>query len=241
MVLASLLAVLAFTVVHLFAPRIRYLDVIPRSRWLSAAGGVSVAYVFVDVLPELAEQQRVLAQNTRTTPLTFIEHHAWLIALAGLVVFYGVERVIRKHRRTKAHHEESAPGVFAMHIGFFALYNLLIGYLLAAAEVGEGVGLLWYGVAVGGHLLVVDYGLRHDHPGAYDRAGRWVLVGAGVLGWALGLAYRVHDAATAVLFAFLAGGIILNVLKEELPEERESRFPAFLLGAALYAALLLMG
>ncbi len=31
----------------------------------------------------------------------------------------------------------------------------------------------------------------------------------------------------------------MNVLKEELPEERKSRFWAFALGAVLYAAILL--
>ena len=41
------------------------------------------------------------------------------------------------------------------------------------------------------------------------------------------------------LSAFLAGGIVLNVLKEELPEQRESHFWAFALGTGLYAALLL--
>jgi hypothetical protein len=43
----------------------------------------------------------------------------------------------------------------------------------------------------------------------------------------------------AELFAFLAGGVIVDVLKEGLPEERESRFWAFALGGALYAVLLL--
>jgi len=33
--------------------------------------------------------------------------------------------------------------------------------------------------------------------------------------------------------------VILNVMKEELPEERERRFSAFLLGAAGYSLLLL--
>lgn len=40
--------------------------------------------------------------------------------------------------------------------------------------------------------------------------------------------------------AFLAGEVILNVLKEELPNERKSRFGAFALGTAAYAALLLV-
>jgi hypothetical protein len=47
------------------------------------------------------------------------------------------------------------------------------------------------------------------------------------------------ELAISSLFAFLAGSIIMNVLKEELPEERASRFSAFAAGALLYAILLL--
>jgi hypothetical protein len=42
------------------------------------------------------------------------------------------------------------------------------------------------------------------------------------------------------LLAFPGDGVILTVLKEELPEERVSRFWAFALGAACYAALLVL-
>jgi zinc transporter ZupT len=56
----------------------------------------------------------------------------------------------------------------------------------------------------------------------------------------VGLVSEISEAALAVLFAFLAGGVVMNVLKEELPEERESRFWAFVLGAALYSAVLLL-
>ena len=49
----------------------------------------------------------------------------------------------------------------------------------------------------------------------------------------------IHKIMLAVLFAFLGGGVILNVIKEELPQEQESLFWAFALGASLYTALLL--
>ncbi|HYF03381.1 MAG TPA: hypothetical protein VEC36_08390 [Patescibacteria group bacterium] len=39
--------------------------------------------------------------------------------------------------------------------------------------------------------------------------------------------------------AFIGGGVILNVLKEELPKERKSRYWTFLLGAGAYSILLL--
>ncbi|MBD2307776.1 hypothetical protein H6G17_20105 [Chroococcidiopsis sp. FACHB-1243] len=72
---------------------------------------------------------------------------------------------------------------------------------------------------------------------AYHRIGRWILAAAVIVGWAIGSGTQI-ELAIALLFAFLAGGVVLNVLKEELPEERQSRFWAFALGASIYSALL---
>ena len=67
-----------------------------------------------------------------------------------------------------------------------------------------------------------------------------MLAAAILVGWVAGLLSEISEAALAVLFAFLGGGVVMNVLKEELPEERQSRFWAFALGAAAYAAVLLV-
>lgn len=69
---------------------------------------------------------------------------------------------------------------------------------------------------------------------------RWVLSTAVLAGWGAGVGIAIGETALAALLAFLSGGIILNVLKEELPEEHESRFWAFALGGSLYAVLLLV-
>ena len=50
---------------------------------------------------------------------------------------------------------------------------------------------------------------------------------------------RFPDAVPVVLQAILAGAVLLNVLKEELPPARESRYWAFLAGSAGYGTLLL--
>lgn len=57
-----------FVLVHLFAGKLRFLDGTPRSRWLSFAGGISVAYVSVHVFPELAETQEQLHGSWRLVP-----------------------------------------------------------------------------------------------------------------------------------------------------------------------------
>ena len=50
-----------------------------------------------------------------------------------------------------------------------------------------------------------------------------MLAAAVVGGTALGLHREVPVEAVAVLLALLGGGVMLNVLKEELPAERDSR------------------
>jgi len=239
--LALVLAV-GLALVHLFSGRMRFLSASPRSRWLSAAGGVSVAYVFVHLLPDLAEEQETVREAVGEN-FSFLEYHVYLVALVGLLTFYGLERAAktsRRERRRGGGGDATGAGVFWLHVSFFALYNALIGYLMLHRE-EPGLGsFVLFAFAMGVHFVVNDFGLREDHKGAYDRAGRWVLAAAVVAGWAVGFVSEISEAALAALFAFLAGGVVMNVLKEELPEERESRFWAFVLGAALYSVVLLL-
>lgn len=240
MAFLSLVLAAGLALVHLLSGRLRFLRASPRSRWLSAAGGVSVAYVFVHLLPDLAEEQETIRRAAGET-FSFLEYHVYLVALLGLVAFYGLERAAKLSRgRRTSRQDATGQKIFWLHVGSFGLYNALIGYLLLHRE-DPGLGsLVLFAFAMGVHFLVNDFGLREDHKGAYDRAGRWVLAAAVFVGWAVGLLSEISEAALAVLFAFLAGGVVMNVLKEELPEERESRFWAFALGAALYAAVLLL-
>lgn len=236
--LSALFAV-GLAIIHLYAGKLRFVEEIPRSRWLSLASGVSVAYVFIHLLPELSQRQEAIAQ---TGVLSFLEHHVYLMALVGLVLFYGLERAVKESRKRneKSGEEDIAdPSVFWLHIVSFALYNGLIGYLLLHREETGIQSLFLFFIAMALHFVVNDYGLRQDHQHVYHNIGRWILAAAIIAGWVIGYGTEISEAAIAVLFAFLAGGIILNILKEELPEERKSRFWAFALGAGAYSVLLL--
>lgn len=233
--LVDALAIAGLMAVHLFGARLRFLDVIPRSRWLSVAGGVSVAYVFLHVLPELSATEAVLAR-TSGAGLLALEQRAYVVALVGLMSFYGLERLVRSHRRETAPAEET--GVFWLHIAAFAAYNVVIGHVLVQEQERDPAGYLLFALALALHVLVVDFGLRQDHSHAYARRARWILVAALLAGWIAGMLLELPEPLVVAVTAFLAGAIILNVMKEELPEERESRFGAFALGAAGYAMLL---
>ena len=232
---------IGFCLIHLLIGRLHFLDVAPRSRWLSAAGGIAVAYVFLHVLPELSAHQSTFAQGLGVAP-EVAESWVFLVALVGLASFYGLERLAKTSRGRSPHdgaQEEVAAGLFRIHLGSFAVYNLLIGYLLVDREETGLWPLMIYFLAMAMHFVTVDFGLREDHKERYDTPGRWILVAAVCAGWVLALVVKIPELATGLLFAFLAGGVVLNVLKEELPEERQSRFWPFALAAAGYAALLI--
>lgn len=231
-----LLFAVILAIVHVFVGSLRFLDVVPRSQWLSFAGGVSVAYVFVHVMPELAAGQAHLEEGGGVAGV--VDHHVYLVALIGFAVYYGLERFAQRSRSSGSDGRPPERGAFWLHVASFAGYNAIVGYLLVRRLDAGELDLLFFFVAMALHVAVTDHGLRYHFRATYDRIGRWILAGAILLGWSVGTVTRVSAVILAALTAFLAGGIVLNAIKEELPKERESRFWAFAAGAGGYAVLL---
>lgn len=255
MLLGQGVIVILFVCIHLFTRRILAYEDRPRDSWLSFAGGSSVAYVFLHILPELNAAHDVVREQWDKLP--FEGYFVYAIGLCGIVLFYGLERIVKADQRepnadpglaARTLHQASvrvksknvSPGVFWIHIASFAIYNSLIGYLLIHGENESLVELVLFAVALGFHFLVNDFALREQHREAYHDKGRWVLAAAVLVGWILGLLWAVNESAINILFAFLAGSIILNVLKEELPETRQSQFIPFTFGVAGYGSLILL-
>ncbi|MEO0455294.1 MAG: hypothetical protein AAF152_01760 [Cyanobacteria bacterium P01_A01_bin.114] len=240
-ILGFLLAV-CLALVHVFASRSRWLASIPHRWWISLAGGISIAYIFLDVFPELSKAQAEVEHNGGLL-VDYLENHAYLLALAGLAIFYGLEKLAvrsRRHNQKMAGDNSTQPGIFWVHIFSFSIYNAVLGYLFReSADHGLLACLLLF-IALALHFIVNDVGLREHHKQIYDRLGRWILAAAIFFGWAVGEVVHFNAAAVAAIWALVAGGIILNVMKEELPENQESHFGLFLTGAVIYSAILLV-
>lgn len=227
--------------VHVLAFRMQRLIELPQRWWISIAGGVSIAFVFLDILPELAHAQMEV-QHSRFGMIAYLERHVYLLTLLGLALFYGLERLAirsRLHRQETYGENSTYSSVFWIHVASFGIYNTILGYLLRESE-NHGLTaclILFFTLAL--HFWVNDVGLREHHSRLYDRIGRWLLAGAIVFGWFLGEAFQLDKAEIAIVWALVAGGIILNVFKEELPEQQESHFGMFCMGAALYSVVLL--
>lgn len=148
--------------------------------------------MIVHLLPELSKAQRHVAEEAAGL-LPFLEDHVYLFALAGLAVFYGVERASRRsraRRREKAGEDRTEPWAFWLSLGSFALYNAIVGYLLVHREEPGFRSLAFFTVALAVHFVVNDFGLREHHKHAYRSLGRWLLAATGLLGWLVGALRR---------------------------------------------------
>jgi hypothetical protein len=205
----------------------------------SFGGGVSVAYAIVDLLPSLAgAQAKLVGRQGRLYLLA--EHHVYVVALLGLIVFYGLEVLARRPRTSRAGEGEEADlAIFWIHVGAFAVYSAVIGALLVFEKGTSGESLAWFTVAMAFHFFVNATSLQELQRKAYRRTGRWVMAGAVLAGCGAAVLAGAGSPTYVALAAFVAGGILVNVLKEELPAEKSIRFGVFALGAAGFTALLL--
>lgn len=229
----NFIVMLSLVITHLFAYKLKFLAGIPRSIWLSMAGGITVSYVFMHLYPELKFQEHVIESHW----LQVLKHPRFIFILLGVSVFYGIERIVEADREEKG---EVSQSVFWLHICFFAIYNLLLGYVISfkngPLELKTQFIFLFSYVL---HFLVNDFGMQLKHTDTYKNKGRWLLAGGIFLGWLVAKFVTISEEYLVLMSAFLAGAITINMIKEELPSKRKSKFWPFLLAAILYSILLI--
>ncbi len=241
--LFSFVAVVLFCLVHLFIGRMRFLD--KDRSWVSFCGGAAAAYVFVYMLPKLGYEQLILAGvlAERGSVLDYLHHHAYLVALAGFIVYFGVLMAVKGLKGLSPSEEPAGAlghPLEAIHILGFTGYSLLVGYLVADMQRPGLAPLILITSAFVLHFLGSDHVLYERYGTFYDRFVRWLLVAGALVGWGIGVLTEIPTATVALWFAFLTGGIIITVIDEELPRERQGQFWPFVGGAAGFAALILI-
>jgi hypothetical protein len=231
-------AALLFALTFLFGGRVGWLRRIVRDERavVSFGAGMSAAYVFVHLMPEL-HGVRVAFAETASIVLRYEGMAIYVVALVGFLAFYALDHF--RLRLQDGSREEEVGGAFKLHIGGFGAYAWVMAYLLVNNMEEATVSMGAYALAIAFHFLSVTHHLREEHRSAYDHLGRYVLAGAVVLGWGVGFLLPLPRGGVALLTAFISGGIIMNSTIMELPSEKDGRFFPFLSGGLLYGLILL--
>ena len=96
-----------------------------------------------------------------------------------------------------------------------------------------------YIVAMGLHLLSVDYSLCVKYAQQFRAWGRYILVAAVSAALVTDILIPVEDKILSnALIAILAGALMFTIFKEELPEHEHAGFRWFLAGVLVYVFLL---
>ena len=210
-------------------------------RWISFSAGVGIAYVFLELMPELNQARDTFVRTLQARSIVAAHYRVYLAALIGFVFFYVMHSLIplvsRENVQKRLWQLRNWPFHFYM-AGFFFYVWLLTYVRVNAIEEVRGSNWL-YTLAMGLHLFLIDYALRREYKDIYLQRGKNVLACAALLGWCAGnfLVLPVHTIVK--LGGFIAGGIMMNTMVMEMPHEHESRIQYFLLGTVFYSALIL--
>lgn len=193
---------------------------------MSFSGGLAIAYVFFHLLPELNKGDLYLGQ---------LPSH--LLCLFGFLMFYGIQRLVWR----SAHHWELPYQqlIFWLQITFSCIYNFLLIYTIPEASTQNILSAILYIISIGLHLLANSNAHYEKHPRLFHHYGRYLLIGALIVGGAvkLGLGHENELLATS-LMALLAGFLMFNIFARELPHQQETHYGWFVFGAALYVGLM---
>jgi len=243
--IGPLVAALVFSAVFLVGSSVLIPGPIRRHRrkLLSFGAGVTIAYVFVHLLPELEAARAALVRTGADMVLPFPALRVYLAALVGFMLFYGLEHLVAWTRKSAASEAADAqkyhPGRL-IHIAGFLLYVWLAGYLAVRSLEEGSTRITLYAVALGLHFLSLDFSFFREYGAWYKRSVRYAFVIAPLAGWTAGIFVGFSQIFTAALLGFISGGIIMNAIVSELPKEKEGRFLSFLFGGAFYTALLII-
>lgn len=236
---SNALLMLGFVFIHFLSKHLTFKQFSLRV-FLSFSGGVGIAYVFLHLFPTLSEAHTPLAEAMEQLPVSFPTNYTvFMIALLGFCIFYTMDRLIMiawgSNTLTSPDRIEST--IFWFHIAFFSLYTAMIGYLLVWEPYDDPIYEPLFFIAFGLHFITNDWSLRHHHENIYDHIGRWVLVSSIFIGWSIGSLVEFSEITVAIVESFVTGAMIVNVVKDELPPEREGSLRGFLSGILLSSLL----
>jgi len=231
-------AALLFAAVFLVGGRFHPLRALTSDRrsLVSFAAGMSAAYVFVRLMPEMHAARTAFAESV-SLPLPHEGKAIYFLGLVGFLGFYGLDRLRAHLRRVSEIGDEAR--AFRVHLGGFAAYVGLMAYLLVRNLEGTHAATGLYAAAIGAHFLALEHSLREEHGEAWQSVGRWVLAAMCLLGWGAGWLIALPHHVLALLVAFVSGAVIMTSAAMELPTEKDGRFLPFLAGGLIYGLLLL--
>ncbi|HLD81087.1 MAG TPA: hypothetical protein VJA40_03725, partial [archaeon] len=210
----ALVLAIALSVTHYFNAALRQRFKRYESDAASFAGGISIAYLFLQIMPELY------------AGYTVVSSYLFVFVLVGFTLMHLIEKQIQSHtHRLEKRREE----LKELHSAYFFFYHFLVGVvLLRLVELNAVTGALFF-VPVFLYTLASGVSLSEVHERVRGHAAaRLLLSSSSLFGVFAAAVYKVPDVLFYALFSFVGGMFFYVVIREAVPSERKGH-PNFFL------------
>lgn len=208
---------------------------------ISFASGISVAYIFVHLIPELSHASHVTSEYSSDNTQEISRLLVYYLTLLGFMIFYGLEHLIswsnvipESSGRKFSIHKVA----FLIHMLSLSAYVALVCYSITYNTERTTTALVLYTFAMTAHFVSLRHGLEYEYEKDYRSLGKYLLAISCVAGWIFALLYSVHEIVIVCFLGLIAGSVIMNTMTSELPEKKKGSFYFFLIGGIFYAAIL---
>ncbi len=238
--------VLAFSLVHLFAYKIYGYSDSYKGVVLSFSGGIGAAFVFFDLLPILVESrthfQAVFGGNPLVVP--FLEEMVFATAFLGFIVFFMLDYAAVYSRRKRAVEEReditkvtASKPVFVVHLANLMMLSFLVSYVVRFEVRVDVLFVVLYSIAISLHFFVADEAMEDHYGEFFVSYGRYALAPIPLIAWFTSVFLPERRSEAYVLLAFIAGAVLFNVIRDEVPKAGGREPAAFIAGAFIYAII----
>lgn len=209
----TLVAAAILAAIHFFGPHLRQRM---RGRHQIAAsygGGLAIAYVFLQLFPEIEAG------------------HEWLgdaihfITLGSFLTFFALEVWLHRHHLggVDSGSEAAKARSYWFHVGLTWVYTWLVVYAMPGEVIEELSFVIAGTLAIGLHMIYKSYTLHSHHSSALEESGRWVLATAPFAGWITRSFLEPSETIFDIFIAILSGFLMQSVFLEELPSRDVTR------------------
>ena len=220
----TFIVALVFSAIHIWSEKLYGFLYKSERVAVSFGGGMAVTYVFIHLMPELEKGSKLLGIGVH------------FITLIGFLIFYGIQHYCWRIRSRSL---KKNPLIFYLNLGFYCIYNGLLIYVIPELFDRSLLFIFLYIFAMSLHLISADRSLSEDYSHEFKSWGRYVLVASVIAGLTIDIFTEpANELVSDVLTAILAGSLMFNIFKDELPNPENSSFRWFCGGVGLYLILL---
>jgi zinc transporter ZupT len=204
---------------HYFSENLELAAEPKRFRIISFGAGISIAYLFLHLLPHTYEAA------------IHLEEWVFLFLLLGFALFHLSEKYVYQHIRQ----EKRAKELKEIHSIIFFVYHFTVGIVIAdlfQAEILEG---FLFVIPVALHVGVSTISLSKIHGEIRESVFIKVILSLStLLGVVFALLIHIPDIVNNILVSFIAGVLLYIIVKEFLPEKEKGKPLFFIFGLLLF-------